>query len=123
MIPATPPPLGFRFGAVEAAVKAPGRLDMGCILCDRPAAAAGVFTRNRVVAAPVTLCRERVPSAAVPARTTASALTTGTPNRSAVIPRSASISAWAAAVPPPWLPMAGTTCTVAPAEVRARTVI
>ncbi|MDF1553029.1 MAG: bifunctional ornithine acetyltransferase/N-acetylglutamate synthase, partial [Deferrisomatales bacterium] len=65
MIPATPPPLGFRFGAVEAAVKAPGRLDMGCILCDRPAAAAGVFTRNRVVAAPVTLCRERVPSAAV----------------------------------------------------------
>jgi len=58
-------PKGFRFGAVEAAVKAPGRLDLGCIVSDGPAAAAGVFTRNRVVAAPVTLCRQRVPSAAV----------------------------------------------------------
>ena len=58
-------PRGFRFAAVEAAVKAPGRLDLGWILCDRPAAAAGVFTRNRVVAAPVTLCRSRVPSSKV----------------------------------------------------------
>ena len=58
-------PRGFRFGAVEAAVKVPGRLDLGCIVCDGPAAAAGVFTRNRVVAAPVTLCRERVPAAGV----------------------------------------------------------
>ena len=65
MIPATLAPRGFLFGAVEAAVKAPGRLDLGCIVCDGPAAAAGVFTRNRVVAAPVTLCRERVPAAGV----------------------------------------------------------
>ncbi len=53
-------PKGFRFAAAEAAVKAPGRLDLGLIACDRPAAAAGVFTRNRVVAAPVVVCRERV---------------------------------------------------------------
>jgi glutamate N-acetyltransferase/amino-acid N-acetyltransferase len=32
------------------------------IVSDRPAVCAGVFTQNRVVAAPVHLCRERVPS-------------------------------------------------------------
>jgi len=53
-------PRGFRFAATEAAVKKPGRLDVGLILADREAAAAGVFTRNRVVAAPVVLCRERL---------------------------------------------------------------
>ncbi len=53
-------PKGFRFSAAAAAVKAPGRLDLGLIACDRPATAAGVFTRNRVVAAPVVVCRERV---------------------------------------------------------------
>ena len=57
-------PRGFRFAAVEAAVKAPGRLDMGLIVCDSEAATAGVFTRNRVVAAPVVLCRRRLPAAA-----------------------------------------------------------
>jgi glutamate N-acetyltransferase/amino-acid N-acetyltransferase len=34
-------------------------------MSDRPAAAAGVFTQNRVCAAPVKVCRERVPSAQV----------------------------------------------------------
>ncbi|GAB4267194.1 MAG: hypothetical protein Kow0092_20420 [Deferrisomatales bacterium] len=53
-------PDGFRFGAVEAAVKKPGRLDMGLLWCEAEAAAAGVFTRNRVAAAPVHLCRERM---------------------------------------------------------------
>ncbi|MBE0616464.1 MAG: bifunctional ornithine acetyltransferase/N-acetylglutamate synthase, partial [Proteobacteria bacterium] len=53
-------PRGFRFAAVEAAVKKPGRLDLGLILSEPEAAVAGVFTRNRVVAAPVVLCRERL---------------------------------------------------------------
>ena len=53
-------PKGFRFAAVEAAVKKPGRLDLGLILSDADAVVAGVFTRNRVVAAPVLLCRERL---------------------------------------------------------------
>ncbi|WP_025323243.1 bifunctional glutamate N-acetyltransferase/amino-acid acetyltransferase ArgJ [Deferrisoma camini] len=53
-------PRGFRFGAVRAGIKGPGRLDMGLLWCETPASAAGVFTRNRVVAAPVVLCRERV---------------------------------------------------------------
>src|SRR4029078_7812722 len=37
------------------------RLDLALVVSDRPATAAGVFTQNRVVAAPVHLCRERVP--------------------------------------------------------------
>ena len=52
-------PRGFRFSAVEAAVKAPGRLDLGLIEAEHGASVAGVFTRNRVQAAPVVLCRER----------------------------------------------------------------
>lgn len=51
-------PKGFRFAAVEAAIKKPGRRDLALILSDRPAVAAGVYTTNRVVAAPVTLSRE-----------------------------------------------------------------
>jgi len=53
-------PRGFRFGAAKAGIKGPGRLDMGLLWCETPASAAGVFTRNRVVAAPVVLCRERI---------------------------------------------------------------
>lgn len=54
-------PKGFRFAAAEAAVKKPGRLDLGLIWCDADASLAGAFTRNKVVAAPVLLCRERLP--------------------------------------------------------------
>ncbi len=50
---------GFRFSAVEAAVKKPGRLDFAMILSDVPAAVAAVFTTNRVKAAPVLLSMER----------------------------------------------------------------
>ncbi len=46
---------GFRFSAVEAAVKKPGRLDLALILSEVPAAVAAVFTTNRVKAAPVLL--------------------------------------------------------------------
>jgi glutamate N-acetyltransferase/amino-acid N-acetyltransferase len=45
-----------------AGIKYKDRLDMGLICCEAPAAAAGVFTRNTVVAAPVTVSRERVKS-------------------------------------------------------------
>ena len=49
----TPTPKGFKFAAVEAAVKKPGRLDFALIWSETPAAAAAVFTTNKVVAAPV----------------------------------------------------------------------
>lgn len=49
---------GFKCGAVHAGIKKkPGVLDLAIIACDRPATAAAVFTRNKVVAAPVVLSR------------------------------------------------------------------
>ena len=51
---------GFRAAAVEAAIKKPGRLDLGLIVADTPATAAGVFTTNKVKAAPVILCQRRL---------------------------------------------------------------
>src|SRR5437870_5796851 len=54
---------GYRFAAVPSGIRPnePGRLDLALLVSDTPAAAAGVFTQNRVVAAPVRLCRERLP--------------------------------------------------------------
>lgn len=57
-------PLGFRAAGIHCGIKPdPERLDLSLFASDRPAVAAGVFTQNRVVGAPVTVCRERVPSA------------------------------------------------------------
>jgi len=50
---------GFRFSAVEAAIKKPGRLDLALIFSDVPACVAAVFTTNKVQAAPVILSRQR----------------------------------------------------------------
>ena len=50
---------GFRFSAVEAAIKKPGRLDLALIFSDVPANVAAVFTTNRVQAAPVIISRKR----------------------------------------------------------------
>lgn len=54
--------LGFKCGAVYAGLKTPGpgKLDVGLLLADVPCSAAGVFTTNKVAAAPVVLSRERV---------------------------------------------------------------
>ncbi len=51
---------GFRGAAVAAGIRYQGRPDLGLIACDRPAAAAGVFTTNQVQAAPVILGRHRL---------------------------------------------------------------
>ncbi|HSV93201.1 MAG TPA: bifunctional glutamate N-acetyltransferase/amino-acid acetyltransferase ArgJ, partial [Desulfobacterales bacterium] len=51
---------GFRAAGLAAGIKINGRKDLGLVVSDRPATVAGVFTRNRVQAAPVRLCRERV---------------------------------------------------------------
>ena len=50
---------GYRFSAVECGIKYRDRLDLALIAGDKPCHAAGVFTTNRVFAAPVRLCRER----------------------------------------------------------------
>lgn len=52
---------GFRFASVAAGLrKEPGRKDIGVIVADCPVAAAGVFTTNRVKAAPVVVTQERI---------------------------------------------------------------
>src|SRR5947209_10520741 len=54
---------GYRFAGVHSGLRPdPNRLDLALIVSDRPAAAAGVVTQNRVVAAPVRVCQERLPA-------------------------------------------------------------
>ncbi|WP_031481360.1 bifunctional glutamate N-acetyltransferase/amino-acid acetyltransferase ArgJ [Maridesulfovibrio frigidus] len=53
-----PIPEGFKFASIEAGFKYSGRDDLTIILSDTPAAGAGVFTKNKFQAAPVTVCKE-----------------------------------------------------------------
>ena len=53
---------GFRFAAVAAGIKKTGAPDLALMVADEPAAAAGVFTTNRVKAAPVILSQARLRS-------------------------------------------------------------
>src|SRR5262249_16490453 len=57
-------PRGFRYSGIHSGLRPePERRDLALVVSDRPASAAGVFTQNRVVAAPVKVCRERLPAA------------------------------------------------------------
>lgn len=59
-----PLPRGFRFAGIVSKLRSePDRRDLAVIIADEPASAAGVFTQNRVCAAPVLVSRQRVPSA------------------------------------------------------------
>jgi glutamate N-acetyltransferase/amino-acid N-acetyltransferase len=51
---------GFKASALAAGIKKDGGLDMALIFSEKSAAAAGVFTTNRVKAAPVILCQENI---------------------------------------------------------------
>ncbi len=55
-------PKGFWFAATASGIKKEG-LDLGLILSERPAEAAGVFTTNIVKAAPVLLAQKRLATA------------------------------------------------------------
>jgi len=55
-------PLGFTYAAMAAGIKKSGKPDLGLIVADHPAVAAGTFTSNLVVAAPVVVTRERIRS-------------------------------------------------------------
>lgn len=55
-------PKGFIFATVEAAVKKPGRKDLALIYSEKEAVAAGMFTVNKVKAAPVKLDMKRIRS-------------------------------------------------------------
>ncbi|MFO0880467.1 MAG: bifunctional glutamate N-acetyltransferase/amino-acid acetyltransferase ArgJ [Gemmataceae bacterium] len=55
---------GFRFAGLHSGLRSEkGRRDLAAVLSERPASAAGAFTQNRVKAAPVRLCQERLPAA------------------------------------------------------------
>ncbi len=51
---------GIRAAGLHAGIKAADAKDVALIVTDAPAAAAGVFTKNSVTAAPVLLCREHL---------------------------------------------------------------
>ena len=55
-------PHGFRLAGTFGGIKSSKTEDITLIAADRPCVAAGVYTRNQVVAAPVVLDRERTPS-------------------------------------------------------------
>ncbi len=52
--------LGFRAAGVEAGIKYANRRDVALILSEVPCVAAGVFTTNKVAAAPVVVDREKL---------------------------------------------------------------
>jgi glutamate N-acetyltransferase/amino-acid N-acetyltransferase len=53
-------PLGFEWGAVAAGIKASGKLDLAVAVATKGASAAAMFTRNRMVAAPITVGRRHL---------------------------------------------------------------
>ena len=55
-------PAGWSFGDAACGIRGDDgtRRDIALIVSDRPATAAGMFTTNRVQAAPVRLCRDRI---------------------------------------------------------------
>jgi glutamate N-acetyltransferase/amino-acid N-acetyltransferase len=56
-------PTGYRAAGVYSGVKrSDAKLDLSLVVSDRPAVAAGVYTKNLVCAAPVKIDRERTPS-------------------------------------------------------------
>jgi glutamate N-acetyltransferase/amino-acid N-acetyltransferase len=58
--PASALPRGFRYAAVNCGLRKPPILDLGLIVADEPSATGGVFTQNRVQAAPVLLCKRHL---------------------------------------------------------------
>jgi glutamate N-acetyltransferase/amino-acid N-acetyltransferase len=56
-------PQGFRVAGVHCGIKRnPNKEDLTLVVCQRPAVAAGVYTQNRVFAAPVKFDRARTPN-------------------------------------------------------------
>jgi glutamate N-acetyltransferase/amino-acid N-acetyltransferase len=51
---------GFLAAGIAAGIKKNGDRDLGLLLSEKPCVAAGVFTNNRVKAAPVLVCKKRL---------------------------------------------------------------
>jgi glutamate N-acetyltransferase / amino-acid N-acetyltransferase len=55
-------PKGFEWGAVKAGIKASGKMDLAAAVATKGANGAAMFTKNQVVAAPVTVGRKHLVS-------------------------------------------------------------
>ena len=55
-------PAGFRFAALASGIKKSGKSDLALVFSERPAAYAGVFTQNKVCAAPVRITQKNIVS-------------------------------------------------------------
>ncbi|GGF91299.1 bifunctional ornithine acetyltransferase/N-acetylglutamate synthase [Paenibacillus abyssi] len=53
-------PKGFKAGGLHCGLKKTTRHDLGAILCEVPATAAGVYTTNKIQAAPLKVTRESI---------------------------------------------------------------
>ena len=53
-------PLGFRYATAYAGIRKVAKNDLALIVSDTPASAAAMFTKNRVVAGPVTVARRNL---------------------------------------------------------------
>ncbi len=60
-------PLGFAAAGGTCGIKPSGTADLAIVLCERPCVAAGMFTTNRVVGAPVTVCKRHLKAGAAQA--------------------------------------------------------
>ncbi len=58
-------PKSFQVAGTTCGIKESGQSDLSLFISETPATAAGVFTQNQVVGAPVLVSKERVPSATV----------------------------------------------------------
>ncbi len=55
-------PNGFRYAGVACGIKASGKLDISLIVAEEGVTAAGVYTQNQIVAAPVLLAKSHTPA-------------------------------------------------------------
>jgi len=53
-------PAGFRFAGLASGIKKSGKLDLALVVSDAPADCAGVFTQNKVIAAPLLITKPKI---------------------------------------------------------------
>ena len=51
---------GYRYSSIKCGIRYKDRIDYSLIASDVPCNASGVFTINKISAAPVKICRERI---------------------------------------------------------------
>ena len=104
-------PAGYRFAAGYAGIRKQQADDLALMVSDRPASAAGVFTRNQVRAAPVDFSAEALRSSSGCARVivaNAGNANCATPNMAAVAKATVEATAELASIPKDYVLLAST---------------